>query len=31
MLADIWFTEGFDSADLKDARRCWSSWAEYDF
>ena len=28
MLADIygWFTEGFETADLKDARRCSTSW-----
>jgi len=27
MLAEIynWFTEGFDTADLKDAKACWSS------
>jgi hypothetical protein len=29
VLAEIysWFTEGFDTADLKDARFCWTSWA----
>ena len=21
-----WFTEGFDTRDLKEARRCWRSW-----
>jgi len=27
MLAEIygWFTEGFDTADLKEARHCWRS------
>jgi predicted ATPase len=30
LLAEIysWFTEGFDTADLKDARRYWTNWAD---
>ena len=33
MLADIynWFTEGFDTADLKDGKVLRRNWAEYDF
>jgi hypothetical protein len=30
MLAPVygWFTEGFDTADLQDAERCWKSWQD---